>query len=174
MSSQAVPTATPIHPLVTSNSTPPTNASGSTSRGEGVRNAGGGPPRRRKTTSATSENRKCSTYKKPPTAAISATEPVRATRASKIPLSKTATQGTSVFGWMRANVCTAPRCRVRALVFHVMYPPLLSVARLSGLFCLAQSAAQAGENSRRWHRCQPRRPNERSPHLLLAVVLLVR
>src|SRR5712691_4475988 len=98
MQSQLRPPSTPVDPLVTSNRRHHEKASGSTIRGAGVRNAGGGPPRRRRITSATSVKRKCSTYKKPPTVAISTAEPVRATRASKIPLSNTAVQGTLVEG----------------------------------------------------------------------------
>src|SRR5260370_30835293 len=101
--SHARPPDTPVHPLVTSNNRHPPKASGSTTQGAGVRNAGNDPPERESITRAISVKGKCSQYKKPPTAAANATEPVRATKASKIPLSSTAPNGVPVLECTRAT-----------------------------------------------------------------------
>src|SRR5260370_11961427 len=101
--SHARPPDTPVHPLVTSNNRHRPRGSGSTSEGAGVRNAGNDPPERESITRAISVKGKCSQYKKPPTAAANATEPVRATKASKSPLSSTAPHGVPVLECTRAT-----------------------------------------------------------------------
>ncbi len=94
----------PMVPLVSSSARHPASASGSSTRGAGMRNAGSGPPRRRSSIRATSVKRKCPTYRKPPTVAATPTEPVSATSPRRSPLSRIATHGAPVLASTRASM----------------------------------------------------------------------